>query len=852
MYENKMNNCIHYDDDINCEICNDNLNYMNFDNINFNIDEFKKIIQTNFARFKINQEQDLLHETFQLQNQQKFVPQYANFKNNFGNLLIYHNLGSGKTCTSILVGEAYKAFTSDSRTRNQKKIIVATPKAIVESYRQELIGLCVKHIKDENCKEVNYNVETNSELDIVENPNTEEQIQQNRLAEKVQKKRLKEIKQKINKYWNITTHDKLINQLIRIDKQNKEKLGELVNELDGSLIIIDEVQNLISEFGKKYHKLSYILNIYGQNSRIILLSATPIYDKPFEIGLTLNLLNPRIYFPTSKKEFNSMFKLNNNQSKEMFYWMCSGYISYFSGGNPKNFPITRIIKLYHKMNHEQENEYIKQLYYESKETDDDNNDNNDNSNRNIKSYYVRTRQVLNIYRPTDKKRKFVNRYFKKNTINTYSEKIDQILKRVTNGEKRKILIFSDLLDYGCNIIAHLLKTIYQYEEYIPNKTKLTSKPRFTLWTGKKNYTNTEIETLLKVINSEKNTNGEYIEIIIGSTTIMEGISFYDMKEVHIVNPWWNEARIQQVIARAIRFKSHKYLPPDKQFVNVFKHYSIYQGQLTRNEIITRLKNMNILDPNINKIKTIINTNMHKKTIDTYMEQVSKGKYERTRKYLNLLKQSAVDCELNHAGNLVRLIQYIVQKHTDNGIVYEMYYQNPSNGMITQKQEIQNIQNIHNIINQKPTFENGDGIYNEEINCNIKGDNTYISTKQIQTTDNYILYGKALSDYAYENEDMFKETVARHLHNNKIQIPTEDKTYSKYEMYFFNQIQEHYKFESDDIKYIFGSEPFDDLQNKTKQKHIKDAIEFANEIKTFDYDELVDFFHNFSFGNNLFI
>ena len=42
-------------------------------------------------------------------------------------------------------------------------------------------------------------------------------------------------------------------------------------------------------------------------TKILLLTATPIYDKIFELGLTLNLLNPRIRFPETRVDFDELF-----------------------------------------------------------------------------------------------------------------------------------------------------------------------------------------------------------------------------------------------------------------------------------------------------------------------------------------------------------------------------------------------------------------------------------------------------------------------------------------------------------------------------------------------------------------
>ena len=54
---------------------------------------------------------EMLTKNFELQPPQLFIQDYVNYKNDFGNgCLIFHLMGSGKTCTSIIVGEAYKFF----------------------------------------------------------------------------------------------------------------------------------------------------------------------------------------------------------------------------------------------------------------------------------------------------------------------------------------------------------------------------------------------------------------------------------------------------------------------------------------------------------------------------------------------------------------------------------------------------------------------------------------------------------------------------------------------------------------------------------------------------------------------
>jgi len=133
---------------------------------------------------------------------------------------------------------------------------------------------------------------------------------------------------------------------------DKEFLDE-VKKTDTSkknLYIIDEVHNFIrnvysnvtSKQGKRAISIyDYILQDKKENSstRVVLLSATPAINKPFELGLLFNLLRPNI-FPKSEILFNQYFVDNssiptiNSKTKNMFQRRIIGLVSYYIGATP--------------------------------------------------------------------------------------------------------------------------------------------------------------------------------------------------------------------------------------------------------------------------------------------------------------------------------------------------------------------------------------------------------------------------------------------------------------------------------------------------------------------------------------
>jgi len=99
----------------------------------------------------------------------------------------------------------------------------------------------------------------------------------------------------VTKVFQIESHIVFINKLFKETKDGtwtKEKhLTDKDSPLLSStgLLVIDEVQRLVSAGGVFYNKLfTAIYQYINPKCRIVALSATPIYDNPYELALTMN------------------------------------------------------------------------------------------------------------------------------------------------------------------------------------------------------------------------------------------------------------------------------------------------------------------------------------------------------------------------------------------------------------------------------------------------------------------------------------------------------------------------------------------------------------------------------------
>jgi hypothetical protein len=133
-------------------------------------------------------------------------------------------------------------------------------------------------------------------------------------------------------------------------------------------------------------------------------------------------------------------------------------------------------------------------------------------------------------------------------------------------------------------------------------------------------------------------------VFLGSRAAAEGITLADVRRVHIMEPYWNPALIEQIIGRAIRICSHRKLPIPERTVVVKLYMSVFTpDQSKTNEgfnIVPIRRNDMVLKRYEGDIRETFMTS------DEYLYEVA---YEKGRIIKNislLLKQSAIDCEIH--------------------------------------------------------------------------------------------------------------------------------------------------------------------------------------------------------------
>ena len=140
---------------------------------------------------------------------------------------------------------------------------------------------------------------------------------------------------------------------------------------------------------------------------------------------------------------------------------------------------------------------------------------------------------------------------------------------------------------------------------------------------------------LKNLTDEDNKIGEKIKVVLISITGSEGIDFKNLRQVHIMEPWYNFSLIEQIIGRAVRYKSHIELPNKDRNVDIFRYVSVF----------TKEQEEEFIKQGYGPIST-----REKITSDEYIYDLAKKKELLTNELLDIYKSSAVDCKLNKIMN----------------------------------------------------------------------------------------------------------------------------------------------------------------------------------------------------------
>ena len=642
---------------------------------------------------------------FELSPHQLFLKNFISDKTPYRSLLLFHGVGTGKTCSGVSIAENFK----DIYSRDSRKIIILSSKNIQIGWKNTIFN---PSKGDNQCSGDTYSL-----------------VDENNPSSKIlngDKKASKLIKTYYNLYGYLAFANYVKGLLKDVNKIPEDNYHErmlyekkvIKKIFSNRVLIIDEVHNIRGEdSGEKMTRdtIIYIEKVieYSDNLKLILLTANPMYNQANEIIWILNMMllndgRPILYesqiFDTEGSLSLDGIKLLQNVSR--------GYISYVRGENPITFPLRlypthnmnmiykdkspsislfnteiedkiSILELYGSMmNGFQKQVYMSEVkkydgfekiriqpdegkllqlsnivypamtFDELRETGEIENVYGDRGFDSIFQKSQRGKNVSYSYR-----KHIIDQYgpiLDTSNLGNYSAKMKSII-RCINMSDGILFIYTNYIKSGIMPLLLALEhegyekyggqKILHYPEYKKGQDRSTMKKEPISYNGKrKSHTefktkefhrgrymvisggggrlSSNFEEELKIVTSEDNKYGQHIKIIIGTSVASEGLDFKYLRGIHVLEPWHNLNKIEQVIGRGIRYCSHSLLLPEERNVSIYLHTSCVDD-------------------------------MNNETIDSYVYRLSEKKSIIIGDIETILKQNAIDRRLFRDVNIIQ-------------------------------------------------------------------------------------------------------------------------------------------------------------------------------------------------------
>jgi superfamily II DNA or RNA helicase len=395
----------------------------------------------------------------------------------------------------------------------------------------------------------------------------------------------------------------------------KKEMYKDMEMLKDKCVIVDEAHNLRTETRDNM----FLSGIFTFAYKVMLLTATPVVNYINDISPLINIVKQEDALPTDRHLFNFFYFDEDHMrllNQDLLRNKLSNAISYYEKEDKDNYPEWGIIEKKVVMSKDQVKEYEKYvrklIFYDQVppegaalfEFDFDKIRRKDKN-----AFLTATRQISNTVGDDES-----------------SPKIVAIVNIVKQGPFPAV-VYSNFLDAGIYPIAKRLEQ---------------NNVSYRMITG-----NTSHDKIVKIVNDY---NAGKFDVLLLSSAGSESLDLKNTRQIHIVENHWNEPKIDQVIGRAIRYKSHIDLPPMERNVTIYRWISIFDKNKIHNESADEYLN----DISIKKqklfntfkdliIEASIETDKPNKQVNTHMARMYKTAYHKyAQKYIDMCQKMNVD------------------------------------------------------------------------------------------------------------------------------------------------------------------------------------------------------------------
>lgn len=605
---------------------------------------------------------------FKLSPNQIFLKKWVSSDTSNDAVLLFHNVGVGKTCTSIQIAENFKGSS---------KALIITPKSLKANYLRELHTASKG---DAQCVGDTYLRQVPSRGDLT--------------PAELDKKMGRLIKRR----YEILGFGEFANQVFKIKDQ-----PELIRKTySNRAIVVDEIHNLRTDAeegeaeadagagaddaesepdtddeknkGKKGSEALLLVLEHAHNVRLVLMSATPVYNDADEMLWVMSIIYAHAKDQQALQALQKVTLFSNAsnaslrpEAHTMLAAFASRYVSYMNS-NPFTFPA----RLYPTINQDDKvlepadaptidgisgkpipkAEQIKGIvlvashmsaYQQEKYLEQAAPDKAAAGKKQPKTNLARPIQLANIAFPITrlhdsalghkdltawfestptgfKYRKTVPHFLAPDQLPTYSPKMAAIIAYIKKSTG-VVFVYSRYIWNGIVPMALALEHegIKRIDQPLlegaatpPGRGKyvvLSSLDRISPENMRQKY--------IDMVSARDNSDGSKVKVVFVTDVAAEGVDFKNIREIHILEPWYNMQKIEQIIGRGVRHNSHTYLMPHEQNCTIYHHVNLLGGAQKAIE-----------------------------SVDYRYYRISDNKQRRVGAMECVLKQNAIDCNLN--------------------------------------------------------------------------------------------------------------------------------------------------------------------------------------------------------------
>ena len=554
----------------------------------------------------------------QYMNHQIIVKNFMSGNTFYDGILLFHSVGSGKTCSSVAIIEGIK----NEQSAFKGALVIMKGQGLINNYKNELVNYCTDGIY----KPEEYDTEM---------------------------EKMRRTNRKIESFYQFETFEifsKLVNNL------REDILQEKYNNM---IICIDEVHNLrITDDRSQYHSIHKFLHTV-KNCKIILMSGTPMRDQPQEIAGIMNLILPLNKQLPIEKNFIEQFLVkqgdsmvvspNKAQLLKTYFRGRVSYVGTMQSDVEREFMGEKLIN-YFNLYAVEPTDFQAKAYEQAYSLDLSAGGTkkgkgvyNNSSQASLFVFpdgswgetgfkkYVKTKKIIDI-----KGREKINYSLSKEfqgelsgktvdekllKIRKFSVKYADDIEKILNNKDECQFVSLGFVGGSGAILFSLLLELFGLRQ--ANGSEKNPGRRYALITGKNSKS--EITRILETHNNPLNKTGKYINVVIGSQVIGEGFTLKNIQSIYVLTPHWNFSETDQGIARGLRLFSHRDLENAGIKVNV-KIYLYCLGLYPMED-----------------------------SIDFKMYKTSEDKDISIKSVEHLMKEASFDCPLNRERNILSAV-----------------------------------------------------------------------------------------------------------------------------------------------------------------------------------------------------